>query len=118
MASLDRLPNQPTSHSLGANIGANLQTDQASADLCVAQAHAERPRAEAVAQEQLMHALVEENHAKVVLAEAHIPLAMTQAFRDGSLGVKDYFNIQADTEMRNSTATIAGRNEPNDRPMG
>ena len=78
---------------VGANIGANLQADQASADLRVAQAHAERARAEAVAQEQVMHARVEENHAKVVLAEAEIPLAMAQAFREGNLGVKDYSSI-------------------------
>ena len=92
---------------VGANIGANLQADQASADLRVAQAHAERTRAEAVAQEQVMHALVEENHAKVVLAEAEIPLAMAQAFRAGNLGVS--YNLrasQADTETRNSIATI------------
>lgn len=103
---------------VGANIGANLQADQASADLRVAQAHAERTRAEAVAQEQVMHALVQENHAKVVLAEAEIPLAMAQAFREGNLGVKDYFNIQSATEMRNSTATIGSRKERNDRPLG
>ncbi len=103
---------------VGANIGANLQADQASADLRVAQARAERTRAEAVAQEQVMHALVEENHAKVVLAEAEIPLAMAQAFREGNLGVKDYFNIQSATEMRNSTAAIGSRKERNDRPLG
>ena len=103
---------------VGANIGANLQADQASADLRVAQASAERTRAEAVAQEQVMHALVEENHAKVVLAEAEIPLAMAQAFREGNLGVKDYFNIQSDTEMRNSIATIGSRKERSDRPLG
>src|ERR1700724_355507 len=43
---------------VGANIGANLQADQAAADLRVAQARAERTRAEAVAQEQVMRALV------------------------------------------------------------
>src|SRR5438876_4022913 len=103
---------------VGANIGANLQADQASADLRVAQARAERTRAEAVAQEQVMHALVQENHAKVVLAEAEIPLAMAQAFREGNLGVKHYFNIQSATKMRNSTATIGSRKERNDRPLG
>ena len=65
-----------------------------------------------------MHALVEENHAKVVLAEAEIPLAMAQAFREGNLGVKEYFNIQSDTEMRNSIATIGSRKDRNDRLLG
>src|SRR5882724_3314793 len=88
---------------VGANIGANLQADQASADLRVAQARAERKRAEAVARAQEMTALVEENRAKVVLAEAEIPLAIAQAFKDGRLGIMEYYNmqnLQSDTEMR------------------
>ena len=68
-----------------------------------------------------MHALVKENHAKVVLAEAEIPLAIAQAFREGNLGVKDYYNLrdsQSDTEMRNSIATIGSCNDRGDRPLG
>src|SRR5437660_7312668 len=105
---------------VGANIGANLQADQAGADLRVAQARAERRRAEAVAQEQVMRAMVEENRAKVVLAEAELPLAMAQAFREGKLGVMDYYNlrnVQSDTEMRNSIA-IGSRKDRSDRPLG
>jgi uncharacterized protein YqfA (UPF0365 family) len=107
---------------VGANIGANLQADQAGADLRVAQARAERTRAEAVAQEQVMRALVEENRAKVVLAEAEIPLAIAQAFREGKLGVMDYYNLrnlQSDTEMRNSIAAVGtNRDRSMDRPLG
>jgi uncharacterized protein YqfA (UPF0365 family) len=94
---------------VGANIGANLQAEQAAADLRVAQAHAEKRRALAVAQEQEMRALVEENRAKVVMAEAEVPLAISHAFREGHLGVMDYYNlrnVQSDTEMRNSLAKI------------
>jgi uncharacterized protein YqfA (UPF0365 family) len=100
---------------VGANIGANLQADQASTDLRVAQARAEKKRAEAVAQEQENRALVEENRAKVVASEAEIPLAIAQAFREGKLGVMDYYNlrnVQADTEMRNSLASIGGGRKP------
>lgn len=92
---------------VGANIGANLQADQAAADLRVAQAHAEKRRALAVAQEQEMKAAVEENRAKVMLAEAEVPLAIAHAFREGRLGVMEYYNLrnlQSDTEMRNSIA--------------
>src|SRR5947199_8613104 len=92
---------------VGANIGANLQADQAAADLRVAQAHAEKRRALAVALEQEMKAGVEENRAKVMLAEAEVPLAIAHAFREGRLGVMDYYNLrnlQSDTEMRNSIA--------------
>ena len=52
-----------------------------------------------------MTALVEENRAKVVLAEAEVPKAISQAFREGNLGIMDYYhlkNIQSDTEMRTS----------------
>jgi uncharacterized protein YqfA (UPF0365 family) len=90
---------------VGENIGAKLQADQAEADKVVAQAEAEKRRAMAVARAQEMTALVEENRAKVVLAEAEVPKAISQAFREGNLGIMDYYhlkNIQADTEMRTS----------------
>jgi len=90
---------------IGVNIGAKLQADQAEADKNVAQAMAEKRRAMAVAQEQEMKARVRENEAAVVLAQAEVPKAIAQAFREGKLGVMDYYgfrNIQADTEMRRS----------------
>ena len=96
---------------VGENIGATLQASQAAADLRVAQAEAEKRRAAAVAREQEMMAAVQENRAKVVEAEAQVPLAIAQAFRDGKLGVLDYYNlrnIQADTGMRNSIAGSMG----------
>lgn len=90
---------------VGKNVGAHLQADQAEADLQVAQARAETRRAMAVAQEQEMIARVAEMRAKVVAAEAQVPKAMAQAFREGNLGIMDYYtmrNIQADTGMRDS----------------
>lgn len=70
---------------VGENVGARLRADQAEADVRVAQARAEERRAEAVASEQEMLARTQENQAKVVLAEAEIPLAMADAFAEGSL---------------------------------
>lgn len=90
---------------VGKNIGADLQTDQAAADLKVAEAKAEERRAMAVAVEQEMKAKAEEARAKVILQEAEIPKAIADAFRSGNLGVMDYYkmeNIQADTDMRES----------------
>jgi uncharacterized protein YqfA (UPF0365 family) len=90
---------------VGANVGAKLQADQAEADKRRFQAEAEKRRAAAQAREQEMLALVQENRAKVVLAEAEIPLAISEAFKNGHLGVMDYYrlkNIQADTDMRSS----------------
>jgi uncharacterized protein YqfA (UPF0365 family) len=90
---------------VGKNIGASLQADQAEADLRVAQARAETRRAMAVAEEQEMTARTQEMKAKVVLAEAEVPKAMAQAFRDGNLGIMDYYkmeNIKSDTGMRDA----------------
>ena len=72
---------------VGKNIGAELQAEQAEADLVVAQAKAEERRAMAVAQKQEMTAKVQEMRAKVVEAEASIPRAVAGAFREGNLGV-------------------------------
>jgi uncharacterized protein YqfA (UPF0365 family) len=85
---------------VGENIGAKLQIDQANADKQIAQAKAEERRAMAVAEEQ-------ENRAKVVAAEAEVPRAMAEAFREGNLGIMDYYrmkNVQADTTMREAIA--------------
>jgi uncharacterized protein YqfA (UPF0365 family) len=90
---------------VGENVGAKLQAEQAEANKLIAQAQAEVRRAAAVALEQEMVARVAEMRARVVEAEAQIPLAMSDAFRNGHLGVMDYYrmrNIQADTGMRES----------------
>jgi uncharacterized protein YqfA (UPF0365 family) len=90
---------------VGANIGAKLQIDQASADLKVAEAKAEERRAMAVALEQEMKAKAQEARANVIQAEAEIPKAISQAFISGNLGVMDYYkmqNVQSDTDMRRS----------------
>ncbi len=93
---------------VGRNIGAQLQIDQAQADKKIAQAKAEERRAMAVAREQEMQASVQEMRAKVVEAEAEIPKAMATAFRDGNLGIMDYYNmknVMADTSMRDSISS-------------
>lgn len=85
---------------VGENVGAQLQAAQAEADMRRAKAEAEKRRAMAVAREQEMKALVVENDAKV-------PLAISEAFRAGNLGIMDYYrlkNIGADTQMRESIA--------------
>ncbi len=92
---------------IGKNIGAFLQIDQAEADKNIAQARAEERRAMAVALEQEMKAKAQEARAKVIEAESDVPLAMAEAFRNGNLGIMDYYkmkNIQADTEMRENIA--------------
>jgi uncharacterized protein YqfA (UPF0365 family) len=99
---------------IGKNIGAVLQMDQAEADKNIAQAKAEERRAMAIALEQEMKAKAQEMTAKVIESEAQVPLAISEAFRSGNLGIMDYMkykNIMADTSMRDS---IAGDDGPKD----
>lgn len=87
---------------IGRNVGAQLQLQQAEADKNIAQAKAEERRSQAIALEQ-------ENRAKLVEAEARVPDAISQALRDGNLGLLDYYNmknINADTDMRNSISQV------------
>ena len=96
---------------VGKNIGAQLQMDQANADKNIAQAKAEERRAMAIAVEQEMKAKAQEMRAKVIEAEAEVPMALSEAFRNGNLGIMDYYrmqNIKADTEMRESIARPVG----------
>lgn len=99
---------------IGENIGAKLQGDQAEADLKVANARAEERRAMAVAYEQEMKAKAQEARAEVIMAEKEIPMAMADAFRNGNLGIMDYYkmqNIQADTDMRDSISKKDNKNK-------
>ncbi len=93
---------------VGKNIGAELQTSQAEADRRIAQAKAAERQYSALAAEQEQKAETQAMRAKVVEAEALIPQAIAEAFREGHLGVMDYYrlsNIKADTEMRSAIGT-------------
>ena len=94
-----------------ANVGALLETERAEADKKLRQAEAEGRRAMAIAAEQEMRARVQEMQARVIEAQAEVPLAIAKAFKDGNLGIMDFYrmqNILADTSMRES---IAGEDE-------
>jgi uncharacterized protein YqfA (UPF0365 family) len=102
---------------VGKNIGAALQMDQANADKHIAQAKAEERRAMAIALEQEMQAKAQEARAKVIEAEAEVPKAMAEAFRNGHLGIMDYYkfqNIQADTQMRQGIVKTANKGKDGD----
>ena len=104
---------------VGKNVGAILETDQAEADKKVAQAKAESRRAMAVAAEQEMKARVQEMISKVIEAEAEVPKAMAHAFREGNLGIMDYYrmqNIQSDTGMRQSISDMDEKDGKGDSP--
>jgi uncharacterized protein YqfA (UPF0365 family) len=104
---------------VGENVGAKLQAEQADANKLIAQAEAEVRRAAAVATEQEMVAKVAEMRARVVEAEAQVPLAISEAFRSGNLGVMDYYrlkNLQADTSMRDAIGSDA--DDGDQQPVG
>ena len=97
---------------LGENRGAQLRAEQAESDKVVAQAQAEIRRAAAVALEQEMQANVQEMQAKLVEAQSKVPMAIAEAFREGNIGIMDYYrmkNIQADTDMRDSISKDDGQ---------
>ena len=92
---------------LGENIGARLRAEKAEADMRIFQAEAEKRRALAVALEQENTAKVKEMEAELLKAKSAVPHAIAQAFKEGNLGIMDYYrmqNIQSDTEMRSSIA--------------
>lgn len=92
---------------VGRNIGAQLRMDTAEAEKRIANAKAEERRAMAVAAEQEMRAKTQEMNAIKIAAEAEVPKAMATAFKEGKLGIMDYYrmqNVVADTDMRNSIA--------------
>jgi uncharacterized protein YqfA (UPF0365 family) len=100
---------------VGKNIGAELQTSQAEADRKIAQAKAAERQYSAMAAEQEQKAETQAMRAKVVEAEAAIPQAIAEAFRNGNLGVMDYYklnNIKADTEMRSSIGSGVAPQDP------
>ena len=101
----------------GALLAAQNNADQAEADKRRYQAEAEQRRAMAVALEQEHQAEAQKNKALVVLAEAEVPKAMADAFRNGNLGIMDYYkmrNIVADTGMRDSIAGPGNPDTPQD----
>jgi len=101
---------------VGENIGASLQIRQAEADKQIAQARAEERRAMARALETEMQARVVEMEAKVKEAEAEVPRAMAEAFRNGNMGIMDYYrmkNVMADSAMRESIAGVDADKNPN-----
>jgi uncharacterized protein YqfA (UPF0365 family) len=58
-----------------------------------------------------MKAETQRMRARVVEAEASVPLALAEAFRNGNLGVMDYYrmnNLKADTEMRGAIGQSVG----------
>ena len=66
-----------------------------------------------------MKAQTQAMRAKVVEAEALVPAAMADAFRNGHLGVMDYYrmqNVLSDTDMRNAIAQQSGGGPPSAAP--
>ena len=94
---------------VGENIGAKLQIDQSEADMKIARAKAAERRAMAEAKEQEMRAYEQEMRAKLVEAEATVPQAISDALKDGNMGILDYYtlkNISSDTDMRKAFSSM------------
>ncbi|MBM4053302.1 MAG: UPF0365 family protein [Planctomycetes bacterium] len=88
---------------VGENIGAKLQSAQIRTDTQIALAESEKRKKAAIARQQEVKALAEESKVKILTAEAEVPKAIVQAFREGNMGIMDYYhikNMEADTEMK------------------
>ncbi len=101
---------------VGKNIGARLMAERAEADSKIANARAEERRAMAIAAEQEMKAKTQEMKAKLLDAEAEVPMAISTAFKDGNIGIMDYYrlkNIESDIDMKNaiSHSKLIGESE-------
>lgn len=88
-----------------------MQIDQANADKNIAQAKAEERRAMAVASEQEMKAKAQEARAKVIEAEAEVPKAMAEAFRNGNLGIMDYYRMKTSKPILRCAKTLPNRQQ-------
>ncbi len=98
----------------GENVLARLAAEQAESEARAAKAKAEERLAMAGAKEQEMMAAAAENRAKILLAEAEVPKAIAQAFKEGNIGVTDYYNlrnVQADTAAKEASARAGDRPE-------
>lgn len=101
---------------VGDNIGAGLKKLAAQAEKEIAEAKAAERRAMAIAAEQEMKAKTQEMKATVVEAEAEVPKAIAEAFKNGNLGVMDYYrvqNVMADTDMRKAIANPQKNDDDN-----
>ncbi|MCF6147129.1 MAG: flotillin-like protein FloA [Candidatus Kuenenia sp.] len=90
---------------VGENIGAKLQSAQIRADTQIALAETEKRKEAAIVRQHEIKALAEESRVKILAAEAEVPKAIVQAFREGNMGIMDYYhikNIEADTEMKSA----------------
>ena len=68
--------------------------------------------------DRLLPRLRELGPAAITLAEAEVPKAMADAFRQGHLGIMDYYrmrNVQADTAMRSSIAGDSSTKQSSDQ---
>ncbi len=92
---------------VGKNIGARLMAEKAEADSKIANAKAEERRAMAIAEEQEMKARTQEMKAKLLNAETEIPSAISEAFKNGNIGIVDYYrikNLESEAQMKSSIA--------------
>ncbi len=71
----------------------------------------------ALAVEQEMKAKTQAAKARVLESESQVPQAIAEAFRQGKLGIMDYYrmrNVQADTSMRSSIGEAAAESDDDD----
>ena len=101
----------------GRNINAEIEIHSAEKEKIYASIEAERMKNAEELRELKMRTKTEEMKSEVLEAEKQIPLAISQAIKEGRFSVMDYYklmNLQADTAMRRAFVSENDSNEDND----
>ena len=99
---------------LGQNIAESMRINEAETNAKINKAKAEEKKILAQIREQEMKAKTQEMKAILLASESEVHKAMAKAFKDGQMGVLDYYklqNIMADTNLRNS---LSGKDNDSD----
>jgi len=98
----------------GQNIAGNMRVTEAEMQAKINKSKLEEKRISAQIREQEMKAKTQEMKALLLASESEVHKAMAKAFRDGQMGVLDYYklqNVMADTNLRNA---LSGKDNKDD----
>ena len=103
--------------SIGKNFQMDLEIKKAEKERIFAQMQADRMKTVEEMKELRTRTKTEENKASLLEAEAQVPIAISQAIKEGRFSVMDYYklmNLQADTALRRSIMNTDEKKDSDD----
>ena len=103
--------------SIGRNFQMDLEIKKAEKERVFAQMQADRMKTVEEMKELRSRTKTEETKASLLEAEAQVPIAISQAIKEGRFSVMDYYklmNLQADTALRRSIMNSDDKKEEDD----